>query len=75
MIKRRMMVAKIMNVDSNDTICHDQLCNPTMQHYSANCLVCSVDKIYYQHTKHLFSCHLIVSIANQLGEGNQQYVQ
>ena len=26
MVKRRMMVAKVMNVDSNDTMCHDQLC-------------------------------------------------
>ena len=68
MVKRRMMVAKVMNVDSNDTMCHDQLCNP-MQDYS------SVHKIYYQHTKAMFSCHLIVSSANQLGAGNQQYVQ
>ena len=54
MVKRRMMVAKVMNVDSNDTMCHDQLCNP-MQDYSAKCLVCSVHKIYNQHTKaHVF---------------------
>ena len=74
MVKRRMMVAKVMNVDSNDTMCHDQLCNP-MQDYSAKCLVCSVHKIYYQHTKAMFSCHLIVSSANHLGTGKQQYVQ
>lgn len=73
MVKRRMMVAKVMNVDSNDTMCHDQLCNP-MQDYSANCLVCSVHKIFNTQ-RHMFSCHLVVSSANQLGAGNQQYVQ